>query len=148
MVGDGDMAGQESLFPLEFFVAGTARSLAASGKSRNDWKDAIRRSAQTRISETYDLGFIDDRVLAVTILYFLSEPMKGDIDNIIKPILDAMIGLVYLNDRVIERVLVQKFEPQVDRLFNNVSAKLAGALDAGPPVVYIRVDDDLSWRTL
>ncbi len=72
--------------------------------------------------------------------------MEGDIDNIVKPILDAMIGVAYPNDRVVERVLVQKFEPDVDWSFDRPSEILLQALDTDAPVVYIRLDDDLAWR--
>jgi crossover junction endodeoxyribonuclease RusA len=74
--------------------------------------------------------------------------MEGDIDNIVKPILDGMINVAYLDDDVVERVLVQKFEPGIERSFLDVTESLAAALDVDAPVVYIRVDDDLSWRTL
>lgn len=72
--------------------------------------------------------------------------MEGDIDNIVKPILDALIGVAYPNDRVIERVLVQKFEPDVDWSFDKPSEILVQALETSAPVVYIRLDDDLEWR--
>lgn len=75
-------------------------------------------------------------------------PMDGDLDNIVKPILDALINVAYMNDRDVERVIVQKFEPEVEWDFANPSDRLARALDTAPPVVYIRVDDDLSWRRL
>ena len=90
--------------------------------------------------------FLDDRPLAVTIFYFPPTEMQGDIDNIVKPILDGMDKIVYLSDRVIERVTVQKFEPGVGVVFGSLTPALARALDKDPPVIYIRIDDDLSWR--
>lgn len=72
--------------------------------------------------------------------------MEGDVDNIVKPIMDALIGIAYPDDRVVERVLVQKFEPDVDWSFEEPSEILSTALDTDAPVVYIRVDDDLAWR--
>ncbi len=74
--------------------------------------------------------------------------MEGDIDNIVKPILDGMIRVAYIDDNVVERVLVQRFEPGIERPFKDVTERLAAALDLEAPVVYIRVDDDLSWRVL
>ena len=73
--------------------------------------------------------------------------MDGDIDNIVKPILDALKSIVYLDDKVIERVLVQKFEPEIPKSFTDPSDQLALVLETQPPVVYIRIDDDLGWRT-
>lgn len=72
--------------------------------------------------------------------------MEGDVDNIVKPIMDALIGTVYPDDGVVERVLVQKFEPDIDWSIEEPSGMLAAALDTDAPVVYIRVDDDLAWR--
>jgi hypothetical protein len=53
-----------------------------------------------------------------------------------------------MDDNDVERVLVQKFEPHIEWEFSNPSDQIAAALDADPPVVYIRVDDDLSWRRI
>lgn len=91
---------------------------------------------------------LDERRLAVTIFYFAPDRMQGDIDKIVKPILDGMLNVAYLDDRVVERVVVQKFEPDVQWTFNDASQKLAEALRTALPVVYVRVDDDLGWRTL
>ncbi len=35
----------------------------------------------------------------------------GDIDNIVKPILDALCHHIYMDDRQVQRLVVQKFEP-------------------------------------
>lgn len=123
-------------------------SLQASGRSRERWKVIVEEAARRRIRETDELGFLDRRPLAFTVYYFPAAPMIGDIDNIVKPIMDALIRVAYMNDKDVERVVVQKFEPQVDWDFADPSDQLAAALDITPPVVYIRVDDDLSWRTI
>lgn len=78
--------------------------------------------------------------------------MAGDIDNIIKPIIDAFIGVAYLDDRMVEMVTVQKFEPEVDWEIASQSEQLTLALDsinasdAPAPMVYVHIADDLSWR--
>ena len=75
--------------------------------------------------------------------------MQGDVDNIVKPIMDALISVAYLDDQVVERVTIQKFEPQIDFSgFSDPTDQLADALSAELPVVYVRVDDDQSWRKL
>lgn len=91
---------------------------------------------------------MDQRSLALTVYYFANAPMEGDVDNIIKPIMDALIGVAYLDDGSVERVVSQKFEPEADWAFAAPSDQLAAALDVAAPVVYVRVDDDLSWRRL
>lgn len=145
-VGEGYLVLVQSLFPLEFFIEETPKSLQASADSKAAWMKNVGKAADDRIRETVDWIFLDDRRVAVTIFYFAPDEMEGDVDNIIKPILDGMENFVYLNDRVVEKVLVQKFEPGIARVFEDVSEQLAAVLDAKAPVVYVRVDDDLSWR--
>jgi hypothetical protein len=117
------------LYPFEFYLAGTPISLQASAPSIDRWKAEVREAASERVRATVDLLYLEDRPLAITIYYFPSAAMQGDVDNIVKPIVDALEGLVYLNDRTIERVVVQKFEPAVDWQFVEPSEQLAKALD-------------------
>lgn len=142
------MAKQETLYPLELFVGGTPLSQQASRKSVERWKGTVAEAARQRVRETDELGFLDRRPLSLVVYYFPSAPMIGDIDNIVKPIMDALIHVAYMDDKDVERIVVQKFEPQVEWNFADPGDQLASALDAVPPVVYIRVDGDLSWRTL
>ena len=130
-------------FPYEIVIEGTPRSHQGNPAP---WIATVLEAARTRVRAVDDLGFIDERPVAVTIYYFPDTPMRGDVDNIVKPILDGMKSAVYPDDKVVERVLVQKFEPGIERDFSTVSEQLAIALAHEPPVVYIRVDDDLSWR--
>lgn len=142
------MPDYETLYPLEIRIGGVPVSQQGSSRSKERWKSEVSEAARKRQQETYDLGILDDRVLAVTIYYFPAAPMEGDIDNIVKPIMDGLIGVAYISDQAIERVIVQKFEPDDGWEFAAPSDQLAAALDTAPPVVYVRIDDDLSWRRL
>jgi crossover junction endodeoxyribonuclease RusA len=81
-----------------------------------------------------------------TIYYFPAARMEGDIDNIVKPVLDGMIAVAYPDDKHIERVVVQKFEPGIAWLFPSPSAILSEAIDREKPCLYVRMEDDLGWR--
>jgi crossover junction endodeoxyribonuclease RusA len=140
------LAVQEALYPLEFFVAATPMSLQASSRSKERWKVSVSEAARQRVRETDELGFLDRRPLAITVYYFPDAPMIGDIDNIVKPIMDALVHVAYMDDKDVERIVVQKFEPQVEWDFADPSEQLATVLDTSTPVVYVRVDDDLGWR--
>lgn len=70
--------------------------------------------------------------------------MQGDLDNIIKLVLDAMSRLIYVDDRQVERIVVQKFEPGRPFSFRDPSAVLAEALEGSRPVLYIRVSSSLA----
>ncbi len=72
--------------------------------------------------------------------------MEGDVDHIVKLIIDGMLLAIYPNDRLIERVVVQKFEPEAEAVFRSLTPTLEQAIGTERPVIYVRIDDDLSWR--
>ena len=86
--------------------------------------------------------FATARPLVITLFYFPDAEMQGDIDNIVKPILDALERHVYINDRQIHRLVVQKFEPGNVFPFLSPTAVLKEALNRTKPLLYIRVSDD------
>ncbi|WP_076395210.1 RusA family crossover junction endodeoxyribonuclease [Rhizobium sp. RU33A] len=143
---------EDFLFPFDFFIAATPVSLQGRAGSVARWKAAVAQAAQARISERDLQTYLVSSPLAITIYYFPTAPMVGDIDNIIKPIMDALIGVAYIDDQMVEMVTVQKFEPEVGWEITSRSEQLVLALDrinaseAPTPVVYVHIADDLSWR--
>jgi crossover junction endodeoxyribonuclease RusA len=134
-------------FPIEFVIRETPRSHQSKDASKKErWRRTVAAAAKERIAALGDLFFLDDRPLAVTIFYFASKVVMGDIDNIVKLIVDGMLQVVFPDDRVVERVLVQRIEPDVEVAFSGATPMLEEAVDADPPLLYIRIDDDLRWR--
>ena len=130
----------EIRFPFEFIVQGIPVSSQASrAASKTAWKDAIRAASAILLPEGY---FCTEGRMAVTIFYFPDDEMQGDIDNIVKPILDALSRHVYLDDRQVERCLVQKFEPERMFDFSSPSRILSEAASGAKPLLYIRLSDD------
>ena len=80
--------------------------------------------------------------VGITLYYLPNEPMQGDVDNIVKLVLDALSRLIYIDDAQIERVLVQKFEPGKVFDFKQPSGTLRRALDKAKPVLYVRISND------
>ena len=134
-------------FPIEFVIRDTPRSHQTENKkARQAWKDTVNRLAKGHAAALMQLYFLDDRPLAVTIYYFPPAKMQGDVENIVKLLNDGMEQVMYPEDAVLERVTVQKFEPGVEFVFDAPTPVLAEAIDTEPPVIYIRIDDDLGWR--
>jgi crossover junction endodeoxyribonuclease RusA len=131
----------EPTFPIELQLEAVPLSLGASPESRNAWKQQIRAAVDEMLDPA---GWAIRSSVAVTIFYFPDGPMNGDIDNIVKPILDALMPRIYVNDSQVERVWVQKFESEKSSRIVNPTAKLAAAIDTEPPIVYIRVDNEIS----
>lgn len=125
--------------PIEFLVHGVAVSLQASSASRAAWKERVRLAGRSAVPR--DSWALSDRI-AVTIYYFPDDRMEGDVDNIVKPILDGLSRSIYCDDRQVERVVVQKFERDNFFHFSNPSTVLLAAMETEGSVVYISVTDD------
>lgn len=127
----------EIRFPVEIVLQGVPLSLQASAQSRGRWRERIRAAARAELPE---FQFAAEAPIKVTIYYFPDAPMDGDIDNIVKPILDSLSRFVYVDDNQVERVLVQKFEPGRFFTFKDPTPRLAAALETEGPRVYLHID--------
>lgn len=129
--------------PFDFVVFGIAISFQGSADSRRAWRDKVRAAAMEKLPEGH---FLLDMPLTVTIYLFPRDTMRGDIDNRVKPILDAMKQLVYEDDEQVNRLVVQKFEMERRMEIGEagrIAPSLKAAIDGEGPAVYIRVSDDL-----
>ncbi len=80
--------------------------------------------------------------VAATLFYFPASAMDGDIDNIIKPVPDALGRNIDMDDGQVERVVAQKFEPAKMFNFSAPSAKLADAVNGQKPVLYVKLSNN------
>jgi hypothetical protein len=129
----------ELAFPLEFVVAGTPVSFqAARADSKAEWKARVRDASRAVLPQDH-LAF--EGRIAVTLFYFPAAAMQGDLDNIVKLVLDALSAHIYMDDGQVERILVQRFEPGNVFAFASPTAVLADALSGHKPILYIRISD-------
>lgn len=127
--------------PLEFIVPGIAVSFQAKRPStRANWQETVRQAATEVLPEGH---FALEIPLAVTIYFFPQSEMQADIDNCAKPIFDAMKKFVYVDDKQVERIVLQKFEPERPiEIDDEPTASLSAALTASDPIVYIKIHGD------
>lgn len=142
----------------ELIVEGTPRSLQAKRTGLEQWKRHVVQAAQRTIPE--DEGSIQWDDVAVQILHFCHEwgDTSGDLDNIAKPILDALCdcGRVLFNDNQVKEILLRRIEWRRLELLTieGATACLADQLDRavrgdGPPeFVYIFVTTHLALESL
>jgi hypothetical protein len=130
----------EIAFPIEFLVSGTPVSLSSqNANAREQWKDRVKNASSRALPDPH---FASTERLAVTIYYFPAERMQGDVDNIVKLILDGMCRHVFVDDRQVERVVVQKFEPGNIFSFTKPTPLMIEAINGPKPILYIRVSTD------
>jgi crossover junction endodeoxyribonuclease RusA len=80
------------------------------------------------------------RVMLI-IMYFYESESSMDIDNIPKPIADALKGLVYLDDEQVTDVLCRKRNLSGNLRIENPSGVLAEGLSRGSQFLYIVVEE-------
>jgi crossover junction endodeoxyribonuclease RusA len=125
---------------FEFVVEGPAVSLRASKKSRQSrqhyqkWVRFVREAAEKEW-HTNDKPTGSDVEVTLSNYYTEAPP---DVDNIIKPILDALKGLVYRDDVQVHKVTSQKFDLPRDTIENS-GVLLARALARHTEVLHIVV---------
>ena len=124
---------------FEFVIEGPAVSLRAKktrSKRYQRWISKVRAAA--RAQWPAGVAATDNQTIQVVIVnyYTLVPP---DVHNIIKPILDALETVVYLNDQQVRRVISEKFDlKNVDRI-ENPGSLLAAALEKYTEVLHIMV---------
>ena len=78
---------------VEIWVHGAPQSFRKKPKSLSRYTKSIRDAASGVIDEPLKSTRID-----VEIIYSAPSINRADVDNIIKPILDALCGVVYVDD--------------------------------------------------
>jgi crossover junction endodeoxyribonuclease RusA len=86
------------MIPFDFVVEGPPVSQQTRNKARlQSWKRTVRQAASKYWPIT-NPPEADELTIIVTNFYEIATP---DVDNIVKPIQDALIGLVYNDDKQI-----------------------------------------------
>ena len=121
---------------FEFIVP--RRPLSHQGKNsanKNAWKEFVL----TQANAVWSGNVFNSGALRFTLVY-LCEADPPDINNIIKPVQDALIGLVYADDSLI--VDVQGHLRMVDDVIDvtGLTPILQDAVLRGTDCVYVRID--------
>ena len=122
---------------FEFVVRGTPRTpQTKSPKSRKDWKERVRAAAAN--AWRADVLPIEGE-LSARIVYFFTETTDLDVDNIIKPILDSLKGLVFEDDDHIFEVTARKTQKVAGLTIREAPLCLIDALSSMPEFIFVRV---------
>jgi len=122
---------------FECTVRGTPISSQSGNRDRwQEWKDTVRETAEENWS-----GAPKDEPLYLKVMYFYAGFDGGiDNDNLVKPIQDAMEGVVYQDDHLIEVVTVIRCNLDEEFTVSKMSPDVARALSRGRDFVHIVAD--------
>jgi crossover junction endodeoxyribonuclease RusA len=134
------------LFPFEFIVSGPPISLQSKNRQRlQAWKSQVRKAAQQRLQQ--NMSPTAD-CIELTVIYYYDADTNLDTDNIIKPIQDALNGLVYTDDKQVTDIISRKRDLNGAFKIRGMPRTLAEGFCIGEPFLYIKVDVPPSLEVL
>lgn len=126
----------ELALPFDFVIDGPPVSQQARRRERvRQWMEEVRSVAE----QYWPVGELPvTEPIMLTITYFY-DSVSMDVDNIPKPISDALKGLVYLDDEQVTDVLCRKRDLNRELRVKNPSTVLAEGFSRGNEFLYIVV---------
>ena len=126
--------------PFEFVVAGSPVSQQTRRRELlREWIQTVHQVArQGWVTEPPFAGAV-----AVTITFFYDSDLL-DVDNIPKPVLDALKGIVYDDDRQVSDLLCRKRDLSEELLIQNPSTTLLDALRDREPLLHVSVAEAMT----
>jgi Holliday junction resolvase RusA-like endonuclease len=129
---------------FEFVIPQGPLSQRAKSRSLRRWKETVEERARASMTESFTLA---TDPIALTLLYFYDEKMV-DLDNVLKPIQDALSGVIYEDDSLITDVVVRGRRRRTTFKLNDVSPVLAEGLDLGKEFIFISIEEPPPQDTL
>jgi hypothetical protein len=121
---------------LEFVVMGTPVSMQGSTDAKRFWQHRVNRAAKEARTDWSPSPF-DELVLRVA--YFYVDAPAADLDNIVKPLQDALKAVAFQDDvQVVDLIASMRQKAVSDRV--PMTALLANAFGGGSDFIYVAVD--------
>jgi crossover junction endodeoxyribonuclease RusA len=130
------------MLPFEFVVIGKPISHQAKERKRvQAWKDQVRSVAESYWKGNVPLG----ETIQVVITHYYDivggdESAVPDSDNIVKPIRDALNGLIYVDDYQITDFISRRRNLNGSFRVKGISPALAEGFSKGQEFLHIRIE--------
>lgn len=123
------------MLPFQFVVAGVPVSLQTRNRPRlQAWKELVAVAAEEIwASDAPDDGDVEFQLT----LYYDGAP--PDVDNVIKPIQDALVGIVYVDDVQVVKTSSRKRDINGSYRIRHANAALLQAFSEGTDFVHVLV---------
>lgn len=122
---------------FDFCVEGPPISQQAKGASKARWKAKVHSAAQA-VWPAGKAPMADPVLVKVTYYY---EGARLDVDNMVKPILDALNGLVYVDDAQVCDFIARGRDINGSFRVRGLSPHLATAFAKGSEFVHVQIAD-------
>jgi len=135
------------MLPFEFIIDGPPVSQQARPRTRlQDWKRFVHDEASKR----WPSGGLPVTVrVQITVVYYHDGPSVSiDDDNMVKPIRDALNGLVYLDDNLIVDTRVRKTDLNGSFKVRGISPVLAEGFIRDREFLYVRIQEAVHHEEL
>lgn len=131
--------------PFEFVIPERPVSQQTRRQGRlREWKERVAAYASKAVVEPREPA---QGPVAVRLLYLYDETAL-DADNIVKPIQDALIGIIFSDDSVVTDVEIRRRWLRTAFTVGRVSPALAAGLELGSDFVYVAIEDAPPQDTL
>lgn len=126
------------LLPFEFTVAGRPYShQTANRRGLAEWRRRVRAAAAARWGDRPPVA----SPLRIAVVYYHGAAAAGiDVDNLLKPVQDALTGLVYDDDGQLTAAVVRKTPIDTPLPARGASLVLLSGFSLFDPFVYVVVD--------
>lgn len=122
---------------LEFVVLGPPISNQSQGLALQGWRATVEAEAR----KGWNAPPLSGGLKAVVINFHTGDKPSLDLDNMSKPILDVLQGLVYADDRQVRQAELAHVKIDTPLVVAGASKVLVAALQAGDQFVYVRIED-------
>lgn len=124
--------------PFDFIVPGIPRSVNAASRSLTKWKENLVKTGKAVWPDGQPMH---QGELTVKIVFYYSGETSLDVDNIIKPVVDSMKGLVFDDDKNVFEVTCRKTPQGPETRISDAPPCLVEALGTIEDFLFIRVGD-------
>jgi crossover junction endodeoxyribonuclease RusA len=124
--------------PFEFLIRSRPVSQQTRRRERlHEWEEFVRREA----SRYWTLAHMPaDSPVCITLVYLYDE-VALDVDNVIKPIQDALVGLAFPDDSLITDAIIRRRQLRGRFDLSGVPSVLIEGFEYGGEFVYVHVGD-------
>ena len=131
--------------PFEFLIKSRPVSQQTRRRERlREWKEFVRQEATRYWSSIHVPA---NGPVCITLVYLYDE-VALDVDNFLKPIQDALVGLAFSDDSVITDVIIRRRQLRGTFDLSRASSVLIEGFEYGDEFVYVHVSDAPSQEQL